>query len=171
MPTHHPHDKKKKDLHEEDQGGESSQSGSAGEIPFQFKDPLSVVSRDDLLPPHEIKRLLRVEQELHRTFVQKQKNTRRERELLKESRQTVASRYETGIRSRLGKGSGYAASSSPYKKHPISDKFSGIIDRKVTPIVSENNAKTNPEMRNELRNRNELRHQPVPRFNPKPRPR
>ena len=163
-------DKKNINHEEDEQSGEGGQGGAGSAIEFRFKDAMSVQSRDDLLPPAEIDRLLLVHKELHKTLVNKQKATRKERQAMKEGRLNLTTRYEAGGAFRAGVSAGRY---SPYKQHPISQKaqFSGI-DRQVTLLPTENVAETNPEPRNELQHQHELqhRHQHVPRFNPKPRP-
>lgn len=162
---------------EEDiQGGESGDSGQggvAGEVRFRYKDSLSTTPRDDALPPTEIRRLLAVQHDLHKEYVNKQKLLRKERKALKAGHL----RARQGPGSRRGHGAGRR---SAYKQHPITSKaqFSGM-DRQVIGLPNENLANTNDDKRNELENRlehrlenrNELRYQNAPKFNPTPRPR
>jgi hypothetical protein len=160
------------DDEEKKSGGDEGESGetggtSSGEIHFRYKDILSTVPRDDVLPDSEIKRLLIVHQDLHKDRVDKQKAVRKERQALKEGRTKVWTSYDE---KRMGRGFS-GGSSSPYKSHPITNKaqFSGI-DRQVTSLPTENQAETNSDLRDQLenQNRNVLRHSP--KFNPKPRP-
>lgn len=144
-----------------DQGSETGSGGKSGEIGFRFK---TEIYRDEQLPPHEIKRLLQIHKDAHKAQVTKQKLTRKERQALKEGRKDLVSQYRTGY----GAGGGNA---SIYKKHPISNKaqFSGI-DKQVSALPTENEADTNPELRDKLENRYNYNYQPTKQFNPKPRP-
>lgn len=148
------------DKEEWEEEGDEGQSGVGGKIEFRYKDAASLGPRDDMLPPHEIQRLLVVHRELHKERVDKQKSTRKERSALKEGKVYVrsAAQQALGVRS-----------SSNYKKHPISNKaqFSGR-DSQVTNIPTDFDAETNLEMRNKLENR--FTHTNIPKFNPKPRP-
>jgi len=147
-----------------EEGGEGGKGGKSGEIHFRYQDAMSLPQRDDLLPPEEIRRLLIVQKELHKSHVDKQKSTRKERTAIKEGR--VQYDHRAGLRAGYGSG-------SQFKKHWISNKaqFSGI-DRQVVGVPTENRAETNEANRNELENRLQLRHahRNVPKFNPKPRP-
>ncbi len=162
-------DESKKNLEDEEGGqgseGESGQGGVAGEIRFRYKDAMSIAPRDDALPLSEINRLLAIHKDLHKAYIDKQKQTRKERKLFKEGRSSLTSRYDVGI------GYGGKGGRSPYKKHPISDKaqFSGV-DKQISPLPNVNEADINEARRNELENRYELRHKNTPRFNPKMRP-
>lgn len=148
---------------QEGQGGQTGEGkgGVAGKIHFRYKDAASLEPRDDMLPPSEIKRLLVVHRELHKSRVEKQKHTRKEREVLKSGRLNQAASYQLP-------GSGNTGGSQ-YKKHPISNKaqFSGI-DKQINNVPTELDAETNLEMREKLENR--FVHRQVPKFNPKPRP-
>ncbi len=150
-----------------DQGGQTGQGGVAGEIRFRYKDAMSIEPRDDALPLSEINRLLAVHKDLHKAYVDKQKQTRKERKILKEGRASLTSRQDIGVGLRRGGQGG----NSRYKTHPISNKaqFSGV-DRQISALPTENQANTNEEQRNDLENRYELRLQNMPKFNPKPRP-
>lgn len=143
--------------------GEGGKGGKSGEVNFRFK---TEIYRDEQLPPGEIKRLLEIHKESHKAYVEKQKETRKERAFLKEGRKDLVDQH----RARFGMGGG-GGSSSRYKKHPISNKaqFSGI-DKQVSALPTENEANTNSELRNELENRYNYKHQPTRQFNPKPRP-
>ena len=149
------------------QTGEGGQGGVAGEIRFRYKDAMSIDPRDDALPPLEVNRLLAVHKDLHKAYIDKQKQTRKERKQLKEGRASLTSREGLVVRARGTGGGRY----SPYKKHPISNRaqFSGI-DRQISTLPTENLAETNEAKRNELENRYQLRYQNAPKFNPKPRP-
>jgi hypothetical protein len=150
---------------EEDDG----KGGKSGEIEFRFHDALLGPSRDDLLPPSEIKRLFTVHQELHQDRVTKQKQLREQRLAQKEGRYIPPPSASQQLKQGLG---GAGGGSSPYKKHPISDKFSGIIDTKVVGIPSLTDANTNDQLRealeNKLQNKYQLGNQK--RFDPRPRP-
>lgn len=153
---------------EEDEGGQSGGSGEAGkggksgEVGFRFK---TEIYRDDQLSPAELQRLIDIHEDLHKGFVDKQKLLRKDRQLIKEGRKSLASQHRAGL------GMGGQGRASPYKKHPISNsaQFSGI-DKQVIGLPSENEAKTNDELRNDLENRYNYRLQPTRQFNPKPRP-
>jgi hypothetical protein len=151
---------------DEDKGGTSG--GSSGEIEFHYHDVLSEEPRDDMLSQEEINRLLASHKDIHKVRVDKQKNTRKERKMLKEGPVNLTSRkaYVAGMAA-IG-GGAY----SKYKTHPIAVKFSGIRDQKISAIPSENTAETNQELKHELENRNEnkLRLNYQPGFNPKPKP-
>jgi len=153
--------------HEDDEEtGSGTIGGGTGEIEFRYHDAMGVPTRDDLLPPAEIKRLLTVHNDVHKERVQKQKVEREQRAAVKEGRYVAptAAQTQKGLR-----GSG----SSQYKKHPISDKaqFSGI-DKQVVGIANLNEANTNDEMKEALENQleNRLQHRAAPSFNPRPRP-
>lgn len=153
-----------KDQNEEDSGtsGEEGQGGVGGKIHFRYKDAASLEPRDDMLPPTEIQRLLRLHGEIHKARVDKQKAIRKERKALKEGKLRILTTAQQGY--------GGVRYSSQYKTHPISHKaqFSGI-DKQITGIPTEFDAETNLEMREQLENR--FVHRNIPKFNPKPRPR
>jgi hypothetical protein len=142
--------------------GKGTQGGKSGEVGFRIK---IETSRDDMLAPSEIRRLLKTHQEIHKSYIDKQKLLRKERSALKEGRKDLVAQY------RAQHGLGGAGGSSPYKKHPISNKaqFSGI-DKQVTSLPAENEAETNSELRAELENKYNHRLQPKRAFNPKPSP-
>ena len=128
-----------------DQSGESGESGGGGiggKVHFRYKDPASSLPRDDALPATEIKRLLIIQSELHKTRVDKQKQIRKERQEVKSGRKHI---HRSDYSRRHGAGR-----YSSYKKHPISNKaqFSGM-DRQMSAIPSENIAETNAEQRQE----------------------
>lgn len=158
----------------QDTGGESGGTagtggGSSGEIHFRYQDILSTGLRDDLLTGRELKRVLAVHNDIHKARVDNQKQIRKERKILKEGRTNLASSKETMIAQRARGNS--MGRTSPYKKHPISEKaqFSGI-DKQVSALPSENMAETNKEQQNELQNRNELQLRHSNKYTPKPRP-
>ena len=150
---------------EEGEGGTGTGGGAAGEIKFRYKDPYSVSPRDEQLPSEEIKRLLTIHKDQHKGQVDKQKQTRKERAALKEGKVLYNKQQNQG------RGFGPGGRMSNYKSHPIALKaqFSGI-DKQVSNLPNENEAKTNPELQNRLENRNELRLGQRQTFNPKPRP-
>jgi len=164
-----PSDKKiiVQDEEEGSQTGEGGQGGAAGEIRFRYKDAMSIDPRDDALSPTEAKRLLAVHHDLHKSYIDKQRQTRKERKQLKEGRASLTARQD--VAARAGRSGRY----SPYKKHPISNRaqFSGV-DRQISALPTENLAETNEQKKNELQNKlqNRLTYQNAPRFNPKPRP-
>lgn len=152
------------DIHEEEGdvgGGQQSGGGAGGEIRFHYKDMYSTVLRDDTLPPHELKHLLMIHQDLHKDRVNKQKMTRKERAALKEGRL-----HHTAQNRALGVGGG----TSKYRQHPISHKaqFSGM-DKQTSILPHDFDAETNLDRQNELEHRFVL--QNMPKFNPKPMPR
>ena len=153
-------------LKEEEDKGEQGGTGEGSGVPFRYVDVLSPEPRDDILPPNEIRRLLREHQELHKKRVDSQKLTRKERKAVKEGRVILTSNasYRAGFRAAGGR--------SAYKTHPIAHKFSGIRDTKVSVFPEDNNAETNLNKKEELQNRleNKLRLRLAPGFNPKPRP-
>ena len=140
-------------------GGRGGKSGDVGGPRIQTE-----ISRDDLLAPSEIRRLLKNHGEIHKGLVDKQKIARQDRVALKEGRKTLNQMRQMG----LGQGSG----SSPFKKHPISDRaqFSGSTDNQISFDPRKNDADTNAEARNENELKHSLRFQPQRTFNPKPSP-
>ena len=152
------------ELEEED---DDRSGGTTGEIEFHYKDAAQLDNRDDLLTPAEKKRILAVLPEAHKDLVHKQRQTREERKALKEGKKSAELNQKRG----LGSGAGYQ---SRFKEHPISQKaqFSGI-DRQVIALPNQNEAETNPEMKDRLENRLENRLtnrlQNTKTFNPKPR--
>lgn len=146
---------------EEDGDGEGSLGGSSGKIEFRYKDSLSGETRDDLLSPTEVKRLLSVHKEIHKGRVEKQKSKREERAALKERKLTSSQmgNYQQG------------RGASAYKQHPISNhvQFSGMTDNEVIGLPAQNEADTNPELKEALENRNENKLRNMPKFNPRPR--
>lgn len=144
------------------QNEETEDTGSnTGQI--EFRDFVHAnQSRDDLLPPDEIRRLLTVNKNLHEAKVKKQKALRDERQALKEGKVDLKD-YRQGL-----------SEESNYKAHPLlSEKaqFSGR-DRQVNDLPNENIADTNPADRNELKNNYERKYQPqnAPKFTPKMTP-
>ncbi len=144
----------------DDESGTTGEGGVAGGIHFRYQDAMSIAPRDDVLPPHEIKRLLLLHKELHKEYVVKQKLERQNRKKLKaEGKMLSAARgHDAGQR-------------SLFRDHPLLSKkaqFNGA-DRQVTPDPNANMANTNEGQQNELQhrlapqpqlqNRNELRHQ------------
>lgn len=152
---------------EGEQGEQGGTGGSVGEIEFHYRDIFSAESRDDLLSPEELNRLLAVHIHLHKDYVTKQRNLRKERKARKEGPANLTTldhrgTYQMGDRS------------ANYKMHPIAMKaqFSGATDQKVVNVAGLNTAETNEENKDKLENRyqNQLRLQNAPKFNPKPRP-
>lgn len=155
------------DQTDDDEGSSGKSSGTI----YNYLDPSSQNQRDDFLKPEEYQRLLSVHQDIHKERVNKQKITRKEREILKQGgANLVSSVYD--------KSKGYGAggfSNSQFLPHPYAYKFSGIRDMEVSIFPSENIPDTNKnefenrlelQNKNEFRNRNELRN----RFTPKPKP-
>jgi hypothetical protein len=151
---------------DEEEGGGTG--GQTGEIEFRYQDAMSVAKRDDLLPPGEIKRLLIVHKDVHKLRVDNQKALREQRAVLKEGKYVAPT-----VAQQLAAGRG-GGRSSPYKTHRLTQhaQFSGMVDQKMVGIPSENNAETNPEMKDKLENRLELGNKLTarPQFHPKPRP-
>ncbi len=154
------------DINQEDEDEGKGGGGESGGIESRYRDPSSTEQRDDILSPAELKRRLAVHKDVHKSRVDKQKATRKERKEAKEGPVNLTSRkaYTGG----MGAGGAY----SQYKTHPIAIKFSGIRDQKISAVPSENIAETNQEQKQELENKNEnkLRLNYQPGFNPKPRP-
>lgn len=141
------------------QAGEG-QGGAAGKIHFRYRDAMSLPPRDDVLPPNEIKRLLQVHETLHKSRVDKQRQTRKERDALKQNKNNLT--QQRGYGQGLGPSSG-----SQFKQHPISLKayFSGI-DKQMVSVPTELEADTNPEMQEKLENRFRLTHSPRHKLRP-----
>ncbi|MFZ2314303.1 MAG: hypothetical protein WAW86_01415 [Gammaproteobacteria bacterium] len=142
------------------QNGEETEGTGSNSGQIEFRDFIRAdQSRDDMLPPDEIRRLLVVNKNLHETKVKKQKTLRDERQALKDGKIDLKD-YRHGM-----------AEQSNYKAHPLlSEKaqFSGR-DRQVNDLPNENIADTNPADRNELKNNYERKYQPqnAPKFTPK----
>lgn len=129
--------------------GDSGQGGKSGEIQFKWITSLSEI-RDDQLSPEERRRRLLVHKDLHIGLVGKAQKLRQYRDALKKgliTSETVAYQY--------GFSKGGGGDYSPYKKHPIADKFHGMRDKQELPFPSENKAQT--ELVNQLQNRYEKR--------------
>jgi len=157
--------KKLNNIEEDSSSGESGHSGAGG-VEFHL-DLLAGQPRDDLLSPNELKRILKVHNEIHYDLVKKQKNERKERLDVKEGKRPAVANNAFG--------NGGFGMNNGLKTHPITAKayFSGI-DKKVIGIASENIAETNQDKKNELEQRlelkNRLQHTHTPKFNPTPRP-
>jgi len=153
------------DKNHEDEDDDKGGAGSG--IEFHYHDVASTEQRDDALSPEELKRLLTVHKDVHKSRVDKQKITRKERKEMKEGPVNLTTRKA------YTEGTGYGGGAySKYKTHPVAAKFSGIRDQKISAIPSENIAETNQEQKQELENKNEnkLKLNYQPGFNPKPRP-
>lgn len=158
-----------KPFNDDDDRGQTGRGGSAGEIEFRYKDIYSSEPRDDLLSQDDAKRLLSQHAHLHKDYVTKQRNLRKERKARKEGPESLT---------KLSRGMGdYQMGGhqvSNYKTHPITQKaqFSGATDQKVVNVASLNDANTNEENKKQLENQyqNQLRMTNAPKFNPKPRP-
>jgi hypothetical protein len=167
MSSNHEQDKagKKPKNNTDDTTGSDGSSGQGGAIEFRdFVTPRSA-SRDDNLPPDELKRMLATHNLAHELLVKKQKETRDQRKQVKDGKVTLDN-YRQGLASANG--------SSNYPPHPLlSNKaqFSGI-DKQTNPVPTEANTQTNDQNRNELENQYRLTHQPQPqmgkKFNPRP---
>lgn len=154
-----------------DQDEDEGSSGKGSGTVYHYIDPSSQIQRDDFLKPEELQRLIAVHQGIHKERVNKQKITRKEREMIKEgSRNLISAAYDNS----RGFGMG-ANANSQFLPHPYAYKFSGIRDMEVSIFPSENIPDTNKneyqnrldlQNKNELRNRNELRY----RNTPKPKP-
>ena len=135
------------DDHSDDESGtQTGQGGQTGAIEFRFHDFMQLPPRDDALPPQELKRLLIMHKELHKSLVKKQK----------EKRRTRANQKDNKFTQNYSLQNGFGGGRSKFKAHPLKDKaqFSGIEE--VLP--ADFNADTNPEMQDKLENRNELKH-------------
>jgi hypothetical protein len=151
-------------LGEDDKG--SAGGGETGKIHFKLDLP---PGRDDLLPAHEVRRLLALEQDLHKGLVTKQKISRQDRKALKEGRSTAS----LAQKQRAGLGAGSGGSASRFKSHPLLSKtaqFSGMSDAKVTANPNLNEAETNPELKDKLENKLQNQYKAQPKFDPRPRP-
>jgi len=152
---------RKIDKEEDDKTG----SGRGSATTFKW-DVFAETRRDDAAPPAKVRQSLQIHKEATKSRIDKQKIEREQRLNAKNNppSKTQGQYYGVGI----GKGR-----ISPYLPHPISKKaqFSGT-DKQVIGIPSENQAKTNDDLRNELENRleNRLALTNQPKFNPKPRP-
>jgi hypothetical protein len=152
---------------DESDGGENGQSGTSG-VEFHL-DFLTGETRDDLLSPEDLKRLLKVHNDLHYDLVKKQKIERKTRLEIKEGKHPIISNDYTG-------DTGYGMSHSDVETHPINETayFSGTIDKKVTfsPLDTQNIANDDKKKelvkRNELKNEHRLQHTHTPKFNPRP---
>jgi len=139
-----------------DESGESGRSGSSGsKVKIHLP---SDARREDQLSPNELRRLLRVHEDLHKTRVDRQRRLRAERQERKEGPQNLTTQRRYGIAQ-----GGSSGTVSPYKKHWLSTtaQFSGI-DRQTTPVPGDSlQENTNEDMRNELQNRleNKLQNQ------------
>jgi hypothetical protein len=135
-------------MNEESEGEGGGKGGRTGEIAFRYHDVLSSQPRDDVFPEAEIRRLLIVQEELHKQQVDKQKITRKERDDIKKGR--VQSKGYDGLGLRKG-GSG--GMESVFDSHPTLSKtaqFSGGIDNKVTSVPSDSLAETNDDIKQQL---------------------
>lgn len=143
----------------EDESHAGGESGAAGKIHFRYRDAMSLPPRDDSLPPHELKRLLQVHETLHKARVDKQRQTRKERDALKQGKNNLVQQR--------GYGQGLGQGGSAFKQHPISKKayFSGI-DKQMVAVPTELEADTNPEMQDKLENRFRLTHSPRHKLRP-----
>lgn len=147
---------------------DESGSGKAGSGQIEFKDFLSSheAMRDDLLSEEEKNRLLTVHKGSTETNIKKQKEKRDTYKALKEGKLPLATYRQEMMSSSMQAG---------YKVHPLNSKaqFSGV-DRQVTNIANDFEAKTNEEKAHELQNKYELQNRPqlanAPKFNPKPSP-
>lgn len=155
----------KNDINQDDDEGGSD--GKQGNIEFRFVDERLKPTRDDLLPPNEIKRLHNVLKDVHKGHVDKQKRTRDERKTLKNGKYVAPQQGRS-----LGGG---GSASHRHSNHPLLSKkaqFDGI-DKQVVGIPALNEADTNPdlkaELENRLENRLQNRLQNTPQFNPRPR--
>lgn len=149
----------------EEEGGESGESGTGGRSgQIEFREFIGVLPlRDDLLTGEEKRRLLAVHEGAHESAVKKQKDTRDQRQLLKEGKVSLPA-YRQGLAASGGV--------SQYKSHPtLSNKaqFSGM-DRQVNSLPNEQISDTNNDKRQELQYQYNLVHRPqhAMRFNPKP---
>jgi hypothetical protein len=152
----------------DDNSGEQGTGGTGGQtgaIEFRYHDALATPARDDYLPPDEIRRLIIVHRDLHKARVKDQQFAREQRDAKKDGR---ISTPNYGRSMGLGSGGG---GSSQFKKHPISNmaQFSGM-DKQVIGLASENESKTNAELKEQLENQLRNRYTNTPKFIP-PRPR
>lgn len=157
---------KKKDDKRNGSGDDTSGGGAGGKVEFHDFITSTKQTRDDMLPPDEIRRLRDfVHKDRNANSVKKQKESKENLKAVKEGKKTVQE-YRQGL--------GGTGMSSQFKSHPVlsvAAQFSGI-DRTVTPLPTENNENTNDELKDKLENEYRLTHQlqNVPRPLPKPTP-
>ena len=148
---------------DEGRGSATGSGGQSGAIKFRDFTGMSEPKRDDLLPADEKKRLLAVHNSSHESRVKKQKETRDQRQQVKEGKVSLQ-QYREGLA---------AKHESQYKSHPIlSNKaqFSGM-DSQLNPDPIENRSEANEELRNELELQYRLRYAPsapAKKFDPRP---
>lgn len=131
-------DPKNPQLNEEDESGGESKGGTTGEIVFRY-DVLSEGPRDDALPPVNIKHALAIHKDLHKHYVDKQKQERKQRMAVKEGKLAPYVAQQQ---------SGYGMGNNQYKKRPGMEKFRG--DKQTTPDPTQNDLKANQELQNQL---------------------
>lgn len=166
-----------KEKKEDEEGGSSTGTSTGtgtGSTGYRYLDPSSQHQRDDLRSPEENRRLLVSHQVIHKDRVNKQKLTRKEREMLKQGKMDLVSAVYDKSR---GYGTGVQNRANQYLTHPYAYKFSGIRDMEVSIFPGENIPDTNKneyqnrlELQNRKENRNELRNQKRNTLNLKPRP-
>lgn len=151
-------------------GGSAGGSGGRGKLDFKdFTGITGQPMRDDLLPPDEIRRLLKVAAAGHKVAVNKERTKRQAIQTLKADKMS-----RQDYRQQMGSGAGYGA--NQYKTNPkLANKvqFAGT-SQEVTNIPNDSNVKTNEEAKNELINEHRLTHEhryeAQPKFNPQPKP-
>lgn len=158
---------------DDDDDKTGSGGGQTGEVHFRFKDPYSVASREDLLPAHEINRLLAVDDILHKAVVNKQKMLLELREAIKNNKNNFA--RSVLQQKAYGRGSDH---SGHYKTHPaFANQPEGMRDKQLETRpanLDPDKLHTNPELQNKLTNqltqKLQQRAEQRPVFNPNPRP-
>ncbi len=141
---------------------EDDDSGAGGQSGIDFVDFTDSKStrRDDLLPAEEMRHLLITHKEKHEGMVKQQKEARLQEKVAQKTNNYAAA---------PGSGGG---GTSPHKEFPPLNKFgkSSLVDKTVSYSPNENDAKSNPELRNELTNKLDLRNRLTaqPQFNPRP---
>jgi hypothetical protein len=149
-------DPKNPQLNEEDESGGESKGGTTGDIVFHY-DVLSESRRDDALPPANIKHALAIHKDLHKHYVDKQKQERKQRTAVKEGKLAPYVAQQQ---------SGYGMGNNNYKERPGMEKFKGKRDKQTTPDNTQNDLKINQELQNQhklraqpqLQQKQELRH-------------
>jgi hypothetical protein len=147
---------------DDDKGGRGG--GQTGGVKFNYKDIASTGPNDDSLPPELRKHKLKEIQGLHEQHVRSEKDTRQQREAIKQGQKST---YQYQVGAGYGMGGG---GESPHLPNPyLEDKayFAGT-DKELSQLPNKFDAETNPDMQDDIKNRLKLGHQP--KFHPKPRP-
>lgn len=141
--------------------GKGGKGGSSGQIAFVDFIGTGGESRDDLLSPDAIKRLLTTHQDANETRVKKQKE---QRELLAEVK---ANKTPLSVYREARQGG-----ASQYRAHSIlanAAQFSGITDKKVSGLPTEFASDTNnaEQKKEQLLYQKQFQHEFVPKSAPR----